>query len=225
MNTTAQATPTATIPPLATVKSEATIAAHVATLNALRKAHNLPPLKAWKESKAKLLAAIAKLRKATPVEAIDNGKPKAADDLAIPDYLKHKPEDRKGAWAALKPSASSVTLKSVAISKPLTDDQKKIAEANKGQGKKKSTNERARYDWEAAEAKAKTGVLPTPPDLSAPTHKHYVGKLNEIATLARTGKLAELRAYKVSDRSDGSPGLVKRYQAIAVKTLAAKAKG
>lgn len=37
-------------------------------LNALRVANNMKPLKAWKESKAKLIAAIAKLSGITPTE-------------------------------------------------------------------------------------------------------------------------------------------------------------
>lgn len=223
MNTTAQATSTtAAIPPLAPVKSEATIAAHVATLNALRKAHNQPPIKAWKESKAKLHAAITKLRKTTAVEAIDNGKPK--DDLAIPDFLVRKPGD-KSAWAdaPLKPSASTLTLKSIAISKPLTEEQKKIAVANKTQGKKKPKGERARYDWEAATEAAAQGKLPTPPDFTANTHKYYRPKLAEVVKMAKGGDTKGLRSFKINGSST-SPTAIKKYVACALKALAAKAK-
>lgn len=200
----------------------------LATLNTLRAAAGKPPLKAWKESRAKLEKAITKAHGEVPIGS------KAVPDVPVEkviasldaanNMVRVSQAARADSWKdqPLKQSTSSITLKSIAISKTPTEGQKKIEAANKAQGKKKSTSERARYDWEAAEAKAKTGVLPTPPDMSAPTHKHYVGKLAEVATLARTGKLDELRKYKVGDRNDGSPGLVKRYQAIAIIALKAK---
>lgn len=201
----------------------------LATLNTLRVAAGKAPLKVWKESRKKLEAAITRAHGEVPVGSkavpdVPVGKVLEALDSAS-NLVRISQADRAEAWKdrPLKSSTSSITLKSVAISKPQTEEQSKIAAANKAQGKKKPKGERARYDWDAAEAKAKTGVLPTPPDMSAPTHKHYVGKLNEVATLARTSKLDELRKYKVGDRNDGSPGLVKRYQAIAI--IALKAKG
>lgn len=208
----------------------------LATLNTLRAAAGKPPLKAWKASKAELNKAITKAQGDAPItpktpDVSPADLIKKIDDTS--KSVKLDPEnnmvrvpqaDRQQAWKDAPPRRSTIELKSVAISKQPTKEQEEIMAANKSQGKKKSKGgERARFDWEAAEAKAATGVLPTPPDMTAPTHKHYLPKLNEIATLARTGKLKELQSYKVSDRDDGSPGLVKRYQKIAIVALKAKA--
>lgn len=218
----------------------------LATLNTLRAAAGKAPLKVWKESRKKLEAAITKAHGDVPVgstvipdvpvgkvfEALGDAKTKVtvtqadnADGLDIPHYLKRNAGD-KGSWGnvPLKASASSVTLKSVAISKPLTPEQTKIAAANKAQGKRKPKGERARYDWDAATEAAAQGKLPTPPDFTANTHKYYRPKLAEVVKMAKASDVRGLRAFKINGSST-SPTAIKKYVACALKALAAKAKG
>lgn len=213
----------------------------LATLNTLRIAAGKAPLKVWKESRKKLEAAIAKAHGDVPTSstvipdvptdkllaAVKGGSVRvsqAADDLAIPDFLVRKPGDKSG-WenAPLKTSGSSITLKSVAISKTPTAEQSKIAAANKAQGKRKPKGERARYDWDAATEAAAQGKLPTPPDFTANTHKYYRPKLAEVVKMAKAGDAKGLRAFKINGSST-SPTAIKKYVACALKAIAAKAK-
>lgn len=202
----------------------------LATLNTLRHAAGKPPLKAWKESRKKLEVAIAKAHGDVPVGSkavpdVPVGKVFAALDGAS-NMVRISQADRADAWKdrPLKSSASSITLKSVAISKPLTPEQSKIAAANKTQGKRKPKGERTRYDWDAATEAAAQGKLPTPPDFTANTHKYYRPKLTEVVKMAKAGDVKGLRAFKINGSST-SPTAIKKYIACALKALAAKAKG
>lgn len=207
----------------------------LATLNMFRQAAGKAPLKVWKASRKELDAAIAKAQGDAPIGSKLPDVPAKAVIAKINEQkaqpildadnciVKLSAEDRKQAWADQPPRASSFALKSVAIAKTPTPEQEKIMSANKSQGKKKPSGERARYDWDAAEVTAKAGKLPSPPDMSAPTHKHYVTKLADVVKLAKAGDLKGVQSYKVSDRDDGSPLLVKRYQKLAIVALKAKA--
>lgn len=210
-------------------------AAALATLNELRKAAGKPPLAKWKEARSKLDDTIAKMSKPEPkspgalkptLEFCTHQMPKTLCRTCTP--LPASKPDKGRSLMHPAPAPASAPLKSVAISKSgLTKEQEAaLVAADKSQGKKKAKKagaSRARYDWDGAEEKAKKGTLPDAPDMSAPTHKHYVGKLKEVCKLARAGDVKGLQAYKVSDRDDGSPGLVKRYLKIAI--IAVKAKG
>lgn len=206
----------------------------LATLNMFRQAAGKSPLKVWKASRKELDAAIAKAQGEAPIGSklpdvpakavIAKINEQKAKPILDPDncIVKLSAEDRKQAWADQPPRASSFALKSVAIAKSPTPEQEKIMAANKSQGKKKPVDSRARYDWDAAEVTAKAGKLPAAPDMSAPTHKHYVTKLADVVKLAKAGDLKGVQSYKVSDRDDGSPLLVKRYQKLAIVALKAK---
>lgn len=83
--------------------------------------------------------------------------------------------------------------------------------------------DRARYDWNAADEKAKAGTVPTPPDFSAPTHTRFRDLLSDVVAAARAGDLARLKEIKITAASS-SPKAVDRYRGLCVIALGAKAK-
>lgn len=202
----------------------------LATLNTLRTAAGKAPLKVWKESRKKLEAAITKAHGEVPAAStvipdVPVSKVFAALDEAS-NIVRVSQADRADAWKdqPLKSSTSSITLKSVAISKQPSAEQSKIAAANKAQGKRKPKGERTRYDWDAATEAAAQGKLPAPPDFTANTHKYYRPKLAEVVKMAKGSDVKGLRAFKINGSST-SPTAIKKYVACALKALAAKAKG
>lgn len=208
----------------------------LATLNMFRQAAGKAPLKVWKASRKELDAAIAKAQGDAPIGSKLPDVPAKAVIAKINEQkaqpildaenliVKLSADDRKQAWADQPPRASSFALKSVAIAKTVTPEQEKIMSANKSQGKKKPSGERARYDWVEAEIKAKAGKLPIVPDFSANTHRYYRPKLAEVVKMAKAGDVKGLRAFKINGEST-SPTAIKRYVKFALVAIAAGAKG
>ncbi len=148
----------------------------------------------------------------------------------IPAALKIAPEERKAAWDKQPPRTSARTAlpKSATDIKQDDDLKKQISAAAKKPANpvkvakpKKAT--RGRIDWSEIELSAKKGTLPPPPDMSAPTHKYYRSKLDDLVKLVKGGELKQLQNYNLGDREDGSPRLLKLYRRVAVIALKAKA--
>lgn len=142
----------------------------------------------------------------------------------IPAALKISPSDRKTAWDKSPPKPTKKIVTTANLKQQETDMANKISIANKkpakvAKGKKPST----RFDWLAAELKAKAGTLPNAPDMSAPTHKYYRSKMDDLCKLARAGDIKGLQKYDLGEREDGSPALLKRYRALAIAAIKAKA--
>lgn len=74
----------------------------------------------------------------------------------------------------------------------------------------------------AAERIAQNGVLPTPPDFSAPSHSRYRKKLADLVDLVLAGDVAALRAIVIPTYSS-SPAAMSRYRDLAVIALEARA--
>lgn len=72
-------------------------------------------------------------------------------------------------------------------------------------------------------ANAAAGIVPSAPDFSAPTHKRFVKKLNEVIALAEAGDLKGLRASQISVVSS-SPRAIARYRDLCVTALEAQRK-
>jgi hypothetical protein len=87
----------------------------------------------------------------------------------------------------------------------------------------KPKHTRSTYDWQAAEAKAAKGVLPQPPDFSAPTHKSWHKRFAALVAMARRGDLAALQADSTRPEICGSTTkIVCRYRSLAITALEAK---
>ena len=71
-------------------------------------------------------------------------------------------------------------------------------------------------------AAAERGVLPTPPDFTAETHKPYRKKLEEIVALVKAGDVKALKAYAINPVSS-SPKALDKYRNLALIALKAKA--
>jgi hypothetical protein len=76
---------------------------------------------------------------------------------------------------------------------------------------------------EAFEA-AKKGILPTPPDFSAETHKRFRPKLAELVALVERKDIAGLKAYPINPIST-SPKAMDRFRNLAVAALEAQSAG
>lgn len=75
-----------------------------------------------------------------------------------------------------------------------------------------------------AEADAAAGILPTPPDFTANTHKPYRAKLAALVAMVEAGDVAGLRAMTINPTST-SPKALARYRDLAVTALTAKKAG
>ena len=85
------------------------------------------------------------------------------------------------------------------------------------------TKAKGRSKWTDAEENAKNGVIPTPPDFSANTHKYYRKALAEVVAMVAAKNIDGLKRWKPA-RADGSPGMIDRYRRIAITALQAKPK-
>jgi hypothetical protein len=74
----------------------------------------------------------------------------------------------------------------------------------------------------AIERIAANGVLPTPPDFSAPSHSRYRKKLADLVDLVLAGDIAALRALAIPTYSS-SLAAMSRYRDLAVIALEARA--
>lgn len=70
----------------------------------------------------------------------------------------------------------------------------------------------------AAEAAARAGILPEPPDFSAPTHARFRKKLAEVVALVEARDLDGLRAFTINPVSS-SPRAVLRYRELALTAI------
>jgi hypothetical protein len=98
---------------------------------------------------------------------------------------------------------------------------KKTAKASKAQLKAANGAKRKLGMRAQIEADAMAGKLPSPPDFSAETHKRFRPKLAELVALAKAGKAAELKKYKINPISS-SPKAMDRYRNLCLMALAAK---
>lgn len=73
-----------------------------------------------------------------------------------------------------------------------------------------------------ADANAAAGILPVPPDFSAPTHKGYLKKLAHLVALVEARDVAALEAYAINPYASSMSALL-RYKTLA--TTALKARG
>ena len=92
---------------------------------------------------------------------------------------------------------------------------------SKSASKPKSNGASKRYDWRAAEENAAKGVMPPHLDFSANTHKYFRAMLADAEKYAKARSLKDLQAMKFK-RTDGSPGMVKRYRDLAITAIKAK---
>lgn len=68
---------------------------------------------------------------------------------------------------------------------------------------------------------AQRGILPEPPDFTAPTHARFRKKLAEVSALAARGDIDALRAFKINPVSS-SPKALARYRDLCVVALSAR---
>lgn len=68
---------------------------------------------------------------------------------------------------------------------------------------------------------AQSGVLPTAPDFSKPTHARFRAKLAQIVELAEAGDIAALQAFEINPVSS-SPKAIKRYRDLCVIAIIAR---
>lgn len=85
-----------------------------------------------------------------------------------------------------------------------------VAKAVKAAGAVKAPSGKAA----AIEAAARAGVMPTPPDFSASTHKPYRKKLAELVALCESGSVAAVLAFAIKGNST-SPRALIRYRTLA----------
>lgn len=123
-----------------------------------------------------------------------------------------------------KPKAKKVTA---VLAAPNATRAAEIAQA-KAEGKKKAkaakrpASERPLGKRAQAEANAKAGKLPPPPDFSAKTHERYRPKLDEMLKLVKAKDVKALKAIEINPIST-SPRALARYRDLAVTALQASA--
>jgi hypothetical protein len=69
---------------------------------------------------------------------------------------------------------------------------------------------------------AQTGILPSAPDFSKPTHARFRAKLAQIVALAEAGDIAALQAFEINPVSS-SPKAMARYRDLCVIAITARA--
>jgi hypothetical protein len=74
------------------------------------------------------------------------------------------------------------------------------------------------------EADALAGILPTPPDFSAPTHKPYRARLEALVALVQAGDIKGLRDIEMIPPRSTSPKALHRYRDLALMAFCARAK-
>lgn len=72
------------------------------------------------------------------------------------------------------------------------------------------------------EADAQAGIMPSPPDFSAPTHKPYRARLAALVALVEAGDIAGLRDIEMIPPRSSSPKALHRYRDLALMALAAR---
>jgi len=72
-------------------------------------------------------------------------------------------------------------------------------------------------------ASAERGVVPSPPDFTAPTHTRFRAKLAAVVALVEAGDVEALRAYAYKGFLSSSPKAIMRYRDLALVALEARA--
>lgn len=142
--------------------------------------------------------------------------------MNIANGAKISVDDATAVLAAADFEAASDALK--ALVAPATKPAKgkkaaepKAAKAPKAPKAPKELGKRAQAD-----ADAKAGKIPTPPDFSAETHKAHRKRLAEVVALVEAKNLKGLRALKL-ERHTSSRKAIARYHELAVWALTAQA--
>jgi hypothetical protein len=79
---------------------------------------------------------------------------------------------------------------------------------------------RRRARFTEMEAAARNGILPPPPDFSAPTHARFRGKLAKLIAMAEAGDAEGLKSVSINPISS-SPKAMARYRDLCVMALGA----
>jgi hypothetical protein len=74
------------------------------------------------------------------------------------------------------------------------------------------------------EADALAGILPTPPDFSAPTHKPYRARLDALVALVQAGDIKGLHDVEMIPPRSTSPKALHRYRDLALMAFCARSK-
>jgi hypothetical protein len=150
--------------------------------------------------------------------------------------VKHTPEQIAAHFKAKQPAKADATAKPApakaqpepkepTVKKTATPKQApapKAAAAKPKEAKAPKANGAAKLGQRAqAEADAKAGKLPKAPDFSAPSHKRWRGKLEEVQALVKAGDAKGLKGYKLPNYSS-SPVAIARYRDLAVMALEAR---
>lgn len=145
-------------------------------------------------------------RKATKTQAASApAKPEAAPAAPTPPPAKPEAETTE----------DTMTTKTTSKSKKASKAKARTPVKAKT---KAASGARARYDWKTAEEKAAAGTLATPPDFSAPTHKPYASKIEEVLKAARAGDKEALAKIKIKPVSS-TPKALDRYRKLAITAI------
>jgi hypothetical protein len=71
-------------------------------------------------------------------------------------------------------------------------------------------------------ASAQSGVMPSPPDFSAPTHTRFRPRLAEVVALAEAGDLKALKAWRYAGFMSTSPKAIQRFRDLSIVALEAR---
>jgi hypothetical protein len=169
-------------------------------------------LRAEHKGRGVLVYAIGPEGQSVPVPAEDQAAAlatPAADESGIPAFLRRKApapaEIQEDTEMAPEPASAKPDPAVVEAMQP--GNERTIPAAPKG---KRAT----------AEAAARAGNLPTPPDFSAATHARFRKKLDEVVALAKAGDLAGLRSFSIKPVSS-SPKAIDRYRNLCILALEA----
>ncbi|MCC2103960.1 MAG: hypothetical protein KDJ20_07930 [Hyphomicrobiales bacterium] len=168
---------------------------------------DLPPTRV--DGKPKPGPGLVRLRASPEAEAIRQG--------AIADQAAEKA--RQAAKAGIGGTDAAIDLPAFlgrpAPAKAAPSGEKPLADRKTAAKAEKPLGKRA-----AILAAAQAGILPTPPDFTAETHKRFRGKLADLVALAAAGDVAGLKAYAINPISS-SPKALDRYRNLCVMALGA----
>lgn len=119
---------------------------------------------------------------------------------------------------AINPRTPSVEIGAANAADRMVETNKKVASARA----ERETPKKSRGKFAEIEAKAHEGVIPEPPDFSAPSHARYRDRLAELVSLAKAGDADGLKKIEIKTYSS-SPKAMDRYRNLAVIAIEAKA--
>jgi len=168
---------------------------------------DLPPTRV--DGKPKPGPGLARLRANPKAEAIREG--------AIADQAAEKA--RQAAKAGIGGTDAAIDLPAF-LGRPVPAEAGPRAARPAADPRPATKREKPLGKRAAILAAAQAGVLPTPPDFSAETHKRFRGKLADLVALAAAGDVAGLKAYPINPISS-SPKALDRYRNLCVMALGA----